>query len=370
MDRLGIKARNDEQSDIPMQLPPIQEPPAARRTLRAVVCCMRNEAVFLPEWVAYHLSIGFDRIFLVTNGCQDGTDLIADRLAQTEPLIHIRNPVQPGEPPQAIGLPFALHHPVMADVEWLLHIDADEFLNVTAGAGRVDDLIAVAGNCDCIAVAWRYIASGGRAEWTGGSLIAEQTMTIDRVEDHLQFHKSLFRPEQFGRITCHMPKEPVKAKPVLHNTLGTKLPLRGIIRHEKDTFSGIEPQDFTWANADIHHYFVRSADVFMLKNIRGDGMAYLHGNHVLGSKLYSLAERDVIADTSIQRHLPAVQTRLAQYAADPVLKNLMADALDWLAKQRSQYFTPQNLAVWDRRGRRNTGKVGKRLLRQNKQANS
>ena len=345
-------------------------PTAIPRTKRAVVACMRNEAVFLPEWVAYHLSIGFDRIFLVTNNCQDGTDLIADRLAETEPLIHIRNPVQQGQPPQAVGLPFALNHAQMADVEWLLHIDADEFLNVTTGAGRVDDLITAAGNCDCIAVAWRYIASGGRAEWTGGSLIAEQTMTNAHVADQLQYHKSLFRPDQFGRITCHMPKEPVKAKPVLHNTVGTKLPLRGIIRHEKDTFSGIEPADFTWENADIHHYFVRAADVFMLKNVRGDGMAYLHGNHVLGSKLFAQAEREEVADTTIQRHLPAVQARLAQYAADPVLKDLMAEALVWLGNQRAQYFTPENLAVWDRRGRRNAGKVGKRMLLQNKLANA
>lgn len=340
-------------------------PTAIPRTKRAVVACMRNEAVFLPEWVAYHLSIGFDRIFVVTNGCQDGTDLMADRLAETEPLIHIRNPVQPGEPPQAIGLPFALNHPEMADVEWLLHIDSDEFLNVTTGAGRVDDLIAAAGDCDCIAVAWRYIASGGRVAWTGGSLIAEQTMSIARVEDQIKFHKSLFRPDQFGRITCHMPKEPVKDKPVVHNTAGAKLPPRGVIRPDKDTFSAMEPQDFTWENADIHHYFVRAEDVFMLKNIRGDGMAYLHGNHVLGSKLWALAERQEVADTTIHRHLADVQARLALYRADSVLRNLMTGALDWLDHQRKQHLTAENLAAWDKRGRRNVGKAGNRRPIQN-----
>ena len=69
---------------------------------------MRNEAVFVLEWVAYHLSIGFDRIFIVTNNCQDGTDLMADRLAELEPVIHIRNEIAPGEAPQVMGLARAL----------------------------------------------------------------------------------------------------------------------------------------------------------------------------------------------------------------------------------------------------------------------
>ncbi len=335
------------------------------RTKRAVVCCMRNEAVFLPEWVAYHLSIGFDRIFLVTNGCQDGTDLIADRLAMTEPLIHIRNPVQPGEPPQAIGLPYALNHAQMADVEWLLHIDADEFLNVTTGAGRVDDLIAAAGNCDCIAITWRFIASDGRTEWNGGSLLAEQTGSSARIEDSLHYHKSLFRPEKFGRITCHLPKEPKEPEPQARNTAGAKIANKGLLHPTADTFRGIKDHHCTWENADIHHYFVRAEDVFMLKNVRGDGMAFAHGNHVLGSKLWTLAESSAVTDRSIQRYLPAVRARLATYRADPVLSRLMDAAQDWLVQQRETYLTAENRAVWDRRGAR---KVGKNKLLQTRLA--
>ena len=335
------------------------------RTKRAVVCCMRNEAVFLPEWVAYHLSIGFDRIFLVTNNCQDGTDLIADRLAMSEPLIHIRNPVQPGQPPQAIGLPLALTHPQMDDVEWLLHIDADEFLNVTTGAGRVDDLIAVAGNSDCIAINWRFIASDGRAEWHGGSLLADQTGSSARVEDTLHYHKSLFRPNQFGRITCHLPKDPTGPDPVARNTAGVKIANKGLLHPSADTFRGIKDHHCTWENADIHHYFVRAEDVFMLKNIRGDGMAYAHGNHVLGSKLWTVAQMDVVKDTSIQRHLPAAQSRLATYMADPTLMGLMTAAQNWLNAHRQTYLTPENRAVWDRRGAR---KVGKHKLLQTRLA--
>ena len=134
------------------------------RSKRAVVVCMRNEAVFLLEWVAYHLSVGFDRIFLVTNNCQDGTDLMADRLAELEPVIHIRNEVAPGEAPQVVGLARALQHPAMADVEWLLHIDADEFLNITTGAGMVGDLQPVAQNMRA-AAGRGYSTATDLADW-------------------------------------------------------------------------------------------------------------------------------------------------------------------------------------------------------------
>lgn len=320
------------------------------RTKRAIIVCMRNEAVFLPEWVAYHRAIGFDLVFVVTNNCQDGTDLIADRLAELEPLIHIRNVVPPMvTSPQTAGLALVQDHPALADVEWLLHVDADEFLNVSVGNRTVNDLIAVAGNSDCIALAWRYMASGGRKIWDGGSLIAEQTQTHDNAADQVMFHKSMFRPDQFRKIAGHMPKDPINPEPRVRNSAGKKVPFRGILHPTKETFSGVKDDRFTWDVADIHHYFVRSEDVFMLKNIRGDGMGYTHSNHQLGSKLWAQAERTTTTDTNIQAHLPAVQARLADYTADPVLGPLMTGAQAWLDQHRKTHLTPENRKKWDNR---------------------
>ena len=43
--------------------------------------CMRNEAAYALEWVAYHRMIGFERIVICTNDCTDGTDALLDALA-------------------------------------------------------------------------------------------------------------------------------------------------------------------------------------------------------------------------------------------------------------------------------------------------
>lgn len=82
--------------------------------------------------------------------------------------------------------------------------------------------------------------------------------------------------------------------------------------------------------------------MFLLKNIRGDGMAKQHANHVLGSKMWVIAERATGEDRSIQRHLLSLNARLAAYDADPQLQALHKTALAWLAQQRDIYLTPEN----------------------------
>jgi hypothetical protein len=68
---------------------------------------------------------------------------------------------------------------------------------------------------------------------------------------------------------------------------------------------------------------------------------------MLGSKLWSQAERATTTDTNIQAHLPAVQARLATYAADPVMADLMSGAQAWLDRQRETHLTPANRKKWD-----------------------
>ena len=53
-----------------------------------IVTCMRNEAPFLLEWIAYHRAIGFTDFLIYSNDCEDGTDDLLDRLAERGVVIH------------------------------------------------------------------------------------------------------------------------------------------------------------------------------------------------------------------------------------------------------------------------------------------
>lgn len=62
----------------------------------AVAACMKNEGPFMIEWVSNYLALGFSHAFIITNDCDDGTDLIADRLSEIGLVTHLRNSVPLG----------------------------------------------------------------------------------------------------------------------------------------------------------------------------------------------------------------------------------------------------------------------------------
>ena len=59
---------------------------------RLIITCMKNEAPFILEWVAYHRSIGFNDFLVFTNDCDDGTVRMLDTLQDHGILTRRDNP--------------------------------------------------------------------------------------------------------------------------------------------------------------------------------------------------------------------------------------------------------------------------------------
>lgn len=328
-------------------MPAVADQP--RRHKRAVVAAMRNEGLWLLEWIAFHKAIGFDTIFVASNDCTDGSDRMLARLDEIGEVIHLPNDAPPpGISPQEAGCALALAHPAMAEVEWLLHIDADEFLNITAGAGRIDDLIAVAPEADCINIVWKMFGSGGRRFWEGGSVLETFTRTEQGLRRRkLPLGKSLFRPDRFDRIYSHQPKKPRAADVVLTNTSGRVMPSDALFRPRMVRHQTTLPRYFTWDNAAINHYAIRSLDVFLLKNHRGDGLGIEHRKYRQGSPFWQSAERNEATDESILRHLPAMQDILTRLRADPPIADLEAAALSAFRDARRRLLIEDGLYGWN-----------------------
>ncbi len=72
---------------------------------RLIITCMKNEAPFILEWVAYHRSIGFTDFLVFTNDCDDGTVELLDTLAKHDVLTRMRQPISgdSGRPEPAEG---------------------------------------------------------------------------------------------------------------------------------------------------------------------------------------------------------------------------------------------------------------------------
>lgn len=321
--------------------------PSPTRSLTAIVSCQRNEALWITEWVAYHRAIGFDRIFVVSNDCTDGSDLILDRLDAMGEVIHLRHTPPEGVAPQPAGCALALAHPEMRSVEWALHIDTDEFLNVTAGSGRVSDLMAKVGRADCIAVTWRMFGSEGRRLWSGGSVLETCTRSENWLRRSRALQKCFFRPDAFGAVDCHMPKSPLRPDVVLRNTAGQEMPNDALYDPEAGRHTTASIGMFTWENACINHYAIRSEDVFVLKNLRGDGMGLKHAKYLRGSTFWNYADRNQTTEPSILKHIGDVRDILARYRADPAIARLEAEAWSAFVALRDEVLVKDGRFGWN-----------------------
>ncbi len=60
-------------------------------TGNVIVGCMKNEAPYIVEWVAYHRAMGVDNLLIYTNSCEGSTSEILDGLQEMGVLQHRNN---------------------------------------------------------------------------------------------------------------------------------------------------------------------------------------------------------------------------------------------------------------------------------------
>lgn len=318
----------------------------------ALVSCMRNEGLFVLEWLAYHQCLGFDHVVVVSNDCTDGSDTLLDTLAAAGHLTHIRQNVPDGTAPQDSGMALALDWARARNVTWLLHIDSDEFLNITAGNGHLPDLMPNASEADVVAIPWQLFGDAGLAEWTPGmAVLPSFTRAEPAPEPRVAKSKCLFRVASFAAATDHNPRDPLVDSPVVVNPDGVALKSASLYQERSSRF---RPHDLaaTNATARINHYAVKSRDLFMMKNDRGDGQGKTgETKYHLGSNWHRSANKNDVEDRTILRHWPDTQARLAVMRADPAISAAENACFDWFTSRKSAILTPEALNLWTRRER-------------------
>lgn len=304
------------------------------KSSKVIVACMRNEALYVVEWVAHHLALGFDRIVVYTNDCDDGTDRLLALLGQDAPVEHHPNPgpYDTGSiQKQALHLAYQLD--TVRQAEWALHIDADELVNVTAGQRRIDDLIALHPGADAIAVMWRHFGSAGKATWEGGSIVESFTRCEDPLPDLAAGgpvgFKTLFRPRAFGMMGVHTPKLPQgDAPPGVVNAAGVPMPVDKLFSLRGSDYE-VAPHHLTWENACLHHHHVRSDDLHRMKRARGDANGRRNGKRKIGSAFYHASNRNDVESLSLVELRPQVRIWESRLRAIPGVAEIETSAWEW-----------------------------------------
>lgn len=315
----------------------------------ALASCMRNEGIFLLEWIAYHQGLGFDEILVVTNECTDGSDLLLDQLAALGQVTHIRQSLQAGENPQDNGMDQALAHLRQTQTPWCLHIDSDEFLLIETGQGQISDLLRIVETADVVPINWRNFGDNGLTHWTPGDTVLQSfTKAEDGPTPGTTKSKCLFRVASFARATDHNPRDPLVADPTVRSVDGAPLS-NASLRQKKS--SRFRPHDRACQaqNARLNHYAVKSQDLFMMKNDRGDGQGKLgEPKYHLNSNWHRAANRNDVEDRAILAQISQTASRLAALRANPEIAQAEKSCQNWFLERRAKILTEENRRAWTR----------------------
>ncbi len=291
-----------------------------------LVSAVRDEAPHLPEWIAHHRALGVTDFLIFSNDCGDGTDAMLDAMAPLG-VTHLPNRPAEGKSVQWNALKQAWGHPLREQAEWILGIDSDEFVNLRAPLGTLQDLVGAVGEAEAVVLPWRIFGSNGQRRLTD----APTTQTFTRAAPPgcgypvggLQF-KTLFRRDgPFARPGVHRPRNKKGQAARWVDGSGRALPGWFAENDKRITLFGL-PEGT--ALVQLNHYSLRSAQSFMLKRLRG-----LPNRTRKAIDLMYWVERNfnTVEDLSIARHAPAVRAALDEVMGLPGMARLHAEGLAW-----------------------------------------
>ncbi|WP_375382823.1 glycosyltransferase family 2 protein [uncultured Sphingomonas sp.] len=284
-----------------------------------LVATMRDEGPFILEWIAYHRLIGFDDILVCTNDCVDASPALLDVLQERGLVRHLRCTPAANEKAQLVAYREA--EQVLAD-DWpdlLMVLDADEFLNIHVGDGRLPALLAAVPGATAFMLSWRVFGSSGHGHWSPELTTRRFTRAAKRESGVNWSYKTLFTNPQ----AYHCPLLPhgpgfAREEHVDHirpvDGAGRPLPRR-YARSEE--FLQSEPGTVSWALAQVNHYNTRSWADYLAKHARGGGQG---PERWARDENWAVFDRNEEEDRSIQRWLPALDALLATWLTDDAVR--------------------------------------------------
>lgn len=304
---------------------------------------MKDEGHSVLEWVVFHHLMGFDNLVAYTNDCSDHTDDMLIRLQEMGYCQHFRNDIPEGKKPQPNCLRLAEKNPEVTDTEWLLVMDADEFVNVKCNDGKISDLInAVPDNTDAITLTWRFFGSSEIQEFDPGIVIQSYTRAApDRFPQGWGV-KTMFRPYEDMKLGIHRPHmKKAKQEPERLRILNAQKWVNGSGKPMPDDFnlSGWRSTKPTlgYDLVEMNHYALKSYESYLLRRARGNV-----NNKVdkYNWAYFSRYDRNEVEIKSMKRFVTPVRQKMRELLRDDKLRDLQQRSLayhrDIIAKLRSQ----------------------------------
>ncbi|MEM8577509.1 MAG: glycosyltransferase family 2 protein [Pseudomonadota bacterium] len=297
-------------------------------TGNVIVGCMKNEAPYIVEWVAYHRAMGVDNFLIYTNDCSDGTSEILDRLQAMGIVQHRNNDGWKGNSPQQYALNQSLKEPLIRNADWIIHIDVDEFINVRTGNGTLADFFAAAPDATNVAMTWRLFGHNGVTKLADDFVIEQFDACAPKFcpKPHTVWgFKTMFKNiGAYEKISCHRPnKLDAGMKGAVKWVNGSG---RDMTREAVDNGWRSSKKSIGYDLIQLNHYALRSAESFLIKRQRGRA---LHVDRSIGINYWIRMDWSDFRDITIKRNLPRLRTEYDRLMEDADLKSLHAAGFAW-----------------------------------------
>ena len=227
----------------------------------AMCAIVRCENKYLPEWVAYHLSLGVKKIYIYDNS-RDGDEQpykVLNDYTKTDAveIIDFRN--QGGDinvQDKAYNDCYTRHS---MDYAWIGFLDIDEFVTAKRKSRNVLPTLLGKMNADVVVLSWRVMTDSGLVHYEPKLVRERFTKPFkgNRYEDGKEFVKSFVRGGLFGLLFQnhpHCPAYPDSLKIVN---------IKGEPVQKHPTTKPV--YEVAW----VDHYMTKTAEEFVEKTRRG-----------------------------------------------------------------------------------------------------
>ncbi|WP_172293652.1 glycosyltransferase family 2 protein [Pseudoruegeria sp. HB172150] len=316
-----------------------------------VVTSMKNEAPFILEWVAYHLSIGATHFLVYTNDCTDNTNAILDRLQELGHVTRAVNPWDPasGKKPQHEALKDAVKKPCYKAADWVLVSDCDEFVNIHVGNGTFADLFEAANYPNVISLTWKFFGNGGVLGYEDRPITEQFTACapefIPKPRLGWGFKSMFHKSAPFRRLGVHRPlgiNEEDRPKLRWVNGSGRVMPAED---QAKNGWMSSK-RSLGYRLVTLNHYILRSAESFLVKRERG---RINHTEQDQGIQYWTRRNYCTETDARILARLPRMRTILDEFHADSELHDLHEEAVAWHRNRITHLMSdPDYRALYER----------------------
>jgi hypothetical protein len=294
------------------------------------VSTMKDEAPYVLEWVAHHLAVGFTDVLVYTNDCTDDTDTLLKHLETLDIGVHHReNEVPEGIKPQPSMLRRASTEAFLHAADWILILDADEFLCINHPSGTLDGMVAAlnAMEAQAMVLTWRIFGSSGIRDWSAAPVTDQFTRAAPEFWNKGWGTKTLFRYDpKHLRPGVHRPiiRERFRDSDYPDSVLwvnGSGRPLESWFKL-RGWRSIRRTVGYDWAQ--VNHYAVKSMDAYALRKLRGN--VNLKANKY-NTDYWSLQDRNEVEDTRISRHRARRDEIIAALLQDPTVRRMHEAAI-------------------------------------------